>query len=297
MKILVTGGSGFIGKHLCDIFYEHYKIYVLGTKKNVDQIKTDKRKIFPYYYSDYSYDSLSQIISSLQPDAVIHLAGYRLQPDKKQPVNYMDNLSISANLFQACADNNVVNIVLASTIGVYSQKNSFPWVENQLQSPQNPYSLSKYWVEQTAEYFNRKGLNITVLRIAQVIGKGEREGYALQVYIKNAKTGLPITIFGECKGKRHYVYVNDVVSAINAAILKPEEKGIYNVGMKNIYGFDELAKTINSVFGDKSEMLYNKEAKADENIYQMSIDKAKIKLDWEPQWDLKEAMSDMAKEE
>ena len=231
MKLLVTGGSGFLGKHLCDILGKEYDLHIVGTKKDVNKVETFKDIEFPYYVTDYSVESLKDIFEKIKPDAVVHLAGLRLKPDKKFPNNYITNLNVSAYLFQVCLNSNINNIVNISTIGLYSQINEFPWKEIQNPSPQNPYALSKHWVEQTAEYFNNKGLQIKTLRLAQVIGYGEREGYLLQIYAENAKKGLPLTVFGECKGKRHYVYVNDVVAAIKAALLKPELKGIFMVLM------------------------------------------------------------------
>lgn len=295
LKLLITGGSGFIGKHLCNIFGKEYDLHIVGTKKDVNKVETFKYIEFPYYVTDYSVESLKDIFEKIKPDAVVHLAAHRPEGINEGIVTYLENLRISANLFEACLNNNVSNIVNTSSRLIYSQDNPQPWKEDSQITPKGYYALSKYWVEQTAEYFNNKGLQIKTLRLAQVIGYGEREGYLLQIYAENAKKGLPLTVFGECKGKRHYVYVNDVVAAIKAALLKPELKGIYNIGMKNIYGFDELAQTINKVYGNKSEIIFNKEAKADENIYKMDISKAKRELGWSAKYDLSSAFVDMSK--
>lgn len=286
MKILLTGGSGFIGKHLADELLKDHDLYVIGTKPDISDVISFKGSILPYLTCSYTVSAVDNIIKDIRPDALVNLAAQRLEAGKNDLSSYIVNLFVSSNIFQACQQNNVNNVVNISTIGVYSSYSKQPWAENDKVLPANQYGLSKSWVEYTSEFFNQKGMGIKTLRLGQVIGLGEREGYALQVYLNNAMKGLPITIFGQCKGKRHYVYVKDVISAIKASLLKPELSGIYNIGMDKVYGFDELANTVNSVFGNKSQIVFNKKAKADENIYQMSIEKAKNELEWKPVYDL-----------
>lgn len=295
MKLLITGGSGFIGKHLCDMLGCEFDLYIIGTQNALTNVKSFVGKEFPYYSTDYSAGSLGLIFEKVKPNAVVHLAAHRPAGNNEFIDAYFENLRMSANLFEACLNNNITNIINTSTRLIYTQQNSKPWAEKAVVCPNGYYALSKHWVEQTAAYFNNKGLNIKTLRLAQVIGYGEREGYLLQIYTQNAKNGLPLTVFGECRGKRHYIYVNDVVAAIRTALLKPKLQGIYNIGMKNIYGFDELAQTINQVYGNKSEIIYNTEAKADENIYKMDISKAERELGWNAIYDLSSAFVDMSK--
>ncbi len=293
MKIILTGGTGFIGRYFCNLEADYNDILIIGIRNDTECIETKLNNCIPYIFTDYSTDSLSQIISEFKPDAIIHLAAQRPDHTKVQIAHYITNLNITSNLFEACLRTGVSNIINASSRMVYSQDNMVPWHENQYNVPDSYYGLSKLWCESAACYFSNIGLNIKTLRLAQVIGLGEREGYALQVYLKNAMNGLPITIFGKGSGKRHYVYVKDVVSAIEAAMLHPDKSGVYNIGMKDIFSFRELAETINNTFGNKSGIIFDKDKQADESVYHMSIEKAKNELGWSPQYDLQQTYSDI----
>ncbi len=290
-NLLITGGSGFIGSYIIDSLIGQYNINVIG-RQNTTSLKTSNNVVCPYYYCNYSKDSVVDLIRKVKPHGIVHLAAFR--PVGNNTINdYYENLTVSGNLFESCLEFDIKNIINISTRLVYSHDNPLPWRENSQILPIGYYGLSKQWVEQTAAYYNQKGLKIKTLRLGQVIGLWEREGYALKVYLDNAIKGKPITVFGLCKGKRHYVYAKDVAASINAALENLDKKGIYNIGMENIYGFDELAQTINSVFGNKSEIIFNRDAKADESTYQMSIVKAKKELGWRPKYDLYQTYSDI----
>lgn len=295
-NLLITGGGGFIGNYVIDYLYEKYSISVIGRRNDIEKIKTRNNHSCTYYPCDYSYSQINELLEKINPEAVIHLAAKRLDKHLTTPEGYIDNLSCSNNIFQSCLKRNIENVIYISTIGLYSKEIRLPWQETDHPRPLNPYALSKQWVEQAANYYNQKGLKIKTLRLGQVIGLGEREGYALQVYLDNAIKGTPIIVFGQCKGKRHYIYAKDVAAAIKASLNSPNQQGVFNIGMNTVYGFDELAQTINTVFGNRSEIIYNRDAKADENIYQMSIEKAKMELGWRPKYDLHQTYSDINQE-
>jgi UDP-glucose 4-epimerase len=293
MKIAISGGSGFIGRHLADDLARHHEVFVIGIQKNIIDAETFTKQRVPYYYCDYAVNNIAEILAGTKPDAVVNLAAHRPEPGREELDDYYANLYTAANMFEACLKKDIYNVINISSRMVYSTASASPWKETDPPQPGSYYALSKQWAENAADFFNRKGMKIKTLRLAQVIGPGEREGYLLQVLLNNAMKGLPITVFGQCRGKRHYIYVKDVNRAINAALSKPEMSGIFNIGMADIYGFDELAATINRVFGNKSEIIIKKEAKADENIYHMSIEKAGRELDWEPAYDLAETYKDI----
>lgn len=296
MRVLIPGGSGFIGKYLLNELAGEHELYVLGTQANKVSVCTDEGQEIPYLYCDYSVEGMNNLISESTPDAVVNLAAHRPAAKQEHINDYYSNLFIAANIFQSCLDKNVSNLVNVSTRLVYSAKNSLPWLESDGVAPDNFYGLSKLWCEDTAQFFNQKGLCIKTLRLAQVIGLGEREGYVLQVYLDRARKGQPIVVYGKGQGRRHYIYAKDVARAIHSALLKPEISGIFNIGMADIHSFEELAVTINKTFGNKSEIIYDPGKAADENVYQMSIAKAKEELGWEPEYDLYRTYLDIKKD-
>lgn len=293
MKILVSGGSGFIGRYLTSELMSDHEVLILGTQKGNSHAFTLENKKIPYIFCDYSIEQLTKICQENKPDAFINLAATRPGSGADTPEKYYANLKISANIYEACNENDILNIVDISTRMVYSLSETIPWREIMQVKPGNLYGLSKVWAEQAAGYFNKKGMHTKTLRLAQVIGLGEREGYILQIFLKNAVKGLPIKVFGKNLGKRHYIYAKDVVHAIKSAMLQKDKSGIYNIGMETVYSFKELAETINRTFGNRSKILLETDFSADESVYHMSIEKAQTELGWEPQFDLEQTYRDI----
>ncbi|HNV80459.1 MAG TPA: NAD(P)-dependent oxidoreductase [Tenuifilaceae bacterium] len=292
MRILITGGSGFIGKYLVDALASTYELFVLGRKKNCQYIVTKENRSVPYITTDYGKASLEQIFERIKPEAVVHLAAQRLEKEKKT-ADYISNILISIELFKTCLKFNVVNIVNISTISAYSFFNQIPWVEDLVTIPSNEYGLSKKMVEDAALYFNSKGLKIKILRLAQTIGLGEREGYVLQTYLSNALKGKHQVVFGKGEGKRHYIYIKDVIDAIEKCIFQSDKMGIFNIGMIENYSFLQLCTTINHVFMNEAGIEQVKEFVADENVYLMDISKAQRELNWFPRFNLRETYLDI----
>jgi len=295
MKIIITGGSGFIGKYLSEDLSISNKVYILGRKKNKIDVEVNSGLRVPYFFTDYSIADLSRIFDEIKPDAVVHMAALRLQKDATLIPDYMNILILSANLFRVCLEKGITNIINISSKSVYSPELTIPWNENNLVSPENYYGLSKAWIETTASFFCKKGLNIKTLRLAQVIGIGEREGYVLQIFLENARRKIPIKVFGTDKGRRQYIYVKDVLRAIDICLMKPYLSGIFNIGMHKSHSFYELAYTINKVFNNKAGIIRLFDQGEDENNYLMDIEKAKKILNWEPVYDLELSYIDIKK--
>lgn len=289
MKLIITGGSGFIGTYVVQELKEHHNLHVIGRD---NENPFPNRKNVSYWQTDYSLPSLDEIFGEIKPDAVIHLAAKR--PEGRDLFSdFIENITISTKLFEVCLNRGVQNIVNISSQSVYSGSDEIPWSEDIEPTPASGYGFSKKCVEQVADFFNRKGLFIKTLRVAQVIGLGEREGYVLQTFLKNSLNQEALTVYGTGRGKRHYIYVKDVVTAIKKALNQPEMKEIFNIGMERNHSFNELAKTINDVFENKAgiEHLEDKPAAEQENI--MSIEKAKSILNWEPKYNLEDAFQDV----
>lgn len=260
----------------------------MNGKKNTPKVK--------YYQTDYKRDQLVTILRSVKPNAIIHLAAKRLNKNDKHPGDYISNLETANNLFEAAFIQGITNIVYLSTIGVYGINPNLPWNEKSETPADNPYSLSKLWIEKSSVYYNQKGLNIKILRVAQCIGQGEREGFLLQTYLRKSINKEVLDVYGSNHGKRRYIYIKDLICAIEKAIVNRQVRGAFNIGMAQSYSFSDLAQTVNEVFENKAGIRIHPEKQADENIYAMSIEKAKNVLEWEPHYDLMKAYEDIKTE-
>lgn len=296
MNILVTGGSGFIGKNLIRFFDdEKYNFYVLGRKQDKSTIYVNSNS-FDYYTTDYSEVDLISIFKKIKPNAVIHLAAKRASKKDKYLKKYFENIEITENLFKACKKVKISNIVNASTIAVYSSNNPIPWTESMTTFPMNYYGISKLITEKLAMLYSKKyDLSIKSLRFAQVVGIGERKGM-LSDFLHKAQNGETINIYGKGSGEREYIYVKDVAKAIIAAIGKKDLTGIFNIGTGKRTSHKELAHTINVSFGNEGNIEFLEDKHEDKDKYQMDIKKAEIGLKWKPKWSLEKSLEDMKKD-
>ncbi|UCE74532.1 MAG: NAD(P)-dependent oxidoreductase [Methanomassiliicoccales archaeon] len=290
MRIAIIGGSGFIGKWFIKEFGDKYKCVIFGRRKDVNELKIAGEK-YKYIRTDFSKDQLVKQLEGF--DAVIHLAAKRFEPQEKME-EYLQNIKISSNLFEACKTLGIKNVIHLSTIGVYSAEEELPWTESQNVNPSTFYAISKLAIEKVANYYNKKHkMKIKNLRVAQVLGVGEREGFMLSVFLEKALDKKTLTVYGKGEGRREYIYVKDVVNAIQRALEVHNEEGIFNIGINKNISHKELAETINKVFENSNNIKILNEYSEDKSIQLMSIDKAKQMLKWRSHWTLKEALFDM----
>ena len=158
----------------------------------------------------------------------------------------------------------------------------------------NLYGESKYAMDHLINFLNKKKeMCIKSLRLAQVIGTGERKGYLLNTLLDNAKEYKEQVIYGSGCGERQYIYIKDVISAIICAIEAKNAKGIYNIGIKGRISISNLAKLINRVFKNEAGIKYLLEKPEDKSILEMDVSKAEKELNFKPKYDLEAAIQDL----
>jgi UDP-glucose 4-epimerase len=294
-KILITGGSGFIGSRLIKRLAPRTNIVVLTRSR--DHTRHREAEKMTMFTTDYEVETLKPQLEGI--DSVVHLAGKRIRAKNEESyiVNYLDNVAITASLFEACKLNRISNIVNISSIGVYGSENEIPYSEAQNPLPDNNYGLSKHLSEQVANYYNHNHkMKIKSLRLAQVIGRGERPGYMLDVFRERARDNTPITIWGNGLGQRVYLYLEDAINAIARALDKPEAAGTFNIGMAQSVSHLDLAKTFNTVYASNAMIELERTRPADESKQIMDIAKAEDVLGWRPEYDIKLAIAALKKD-
>lgn len=290
--IAITGGTGFIGQWILKLYSNKYKFKVLT--RNFDMPRNMyKHENVVYCTTDYSEDSLKEVLKDCS--SVIHLASIRFDKNQKEKFErYLDNIVLSENLFSACNDLNIKNIVFLSSRAVYGNSEEIINVEEQKFNPMNLYGVSKATIELISEYYNDKfDMKIKSLRVSQVLGLGERDGYMFSIFLKSCLEKKSLYLYGEGKGERNYIYVKDLARAIIISLEKSECKGCYNIASNKTISNSELAEMMCRVFNNDNNIVYLTDKIEDLNIQRISIDKAKEELGFECVYELVDMMEDI----
>lgn len=287
MKVAITGGLGHIGKELLEVMPEDVEAIVISRTVRDQELRVGAR-MYPVRGTDYSPVSLRRILRDC--DAVVHLAAQRLK--RGNDVECLVNALRDYDVFRACEEQGIRNVVFASSRGVYG-KGPAPWLEISPLEPDNPYALAKVQSEQSAAYFNRRGMRIKSLRIAQVLGPGEREDSMIMTFLRKARAGEPleITVTGDIA--REYIYTRDLAQAIWKAVASPDISGFFNVGSGETCSVEDMARWMNEAFENEGNMkmapypiVLNENSLMDSTLFRTTYD-------WKPEWSLREAVQDI----
>ncbi len=295
MKVLVTGGAGFIGSNVVDaLINEGNEVAV------VDNLSTGKKENLNSRVKFYNVDirdtdSIRSVFQEFQPEIAYHFAA---QIDVRKSVanpafDAEVNVVGSANLFKLAVDSKVKRIIFSSTGGaLYGQVDEVPADEDTPIKPICAYGVAKYCTEQYLDYFKRLyGVESVVLRYANVYGPRQDllgEAGVVAIFTGKILRGEPITIFGDGNQTRDYVYIEDIVKA-NLLALNGEE-GIYNIGTGVETSVNELVQIFEEILGKKIVPVYATKRQGEVDRIALDIEKAKKELGFEPQYNVKEGI-------
>jgi nucleoside-diphosphate-sugar epimerase len=200
-------------------------------------------------------------------------------------------IQISENLFKICSELGIQNVIFASTAMIYSPDvNNIPFLESDAVKPSTLYACCKLLVENIGFFHN---LNLKSLRLA-LITLSERRGIMLNTFIQRALEKQPITVYGDGKGVREYIYVKDAVAAIEAAIQEPGVKGVFNIGSGVATSHRELAELVSEIFsGGASEIVHDLNKPEAESRHPMDNSLAEEVLGWKPDYSVEQALKEM----
>jgi UDP-glucose 4-epimerase len=287
MKVLVTGGAGFIGSNLVDRLIDlgHNVICIdnESAESNEQFYWNDKAQNYKVDICDYNtiYPMFDKI------DIVFHLASdARIQPAILDPKKSIDtNVLGTFNILEASRRNNVGRVIISSTSSAYGKSNVIPNVETQKEDCLTPYSAAKVFGENLAKvYFNLYGLKTISLRYFNVYGERQplKGQYApvIGLFIKQNKEGKPLTVVGDGTQRRDFTHINDAVSANILAGFNEvgvESFGqVYNVGYGKSYSILDIA----SMVSDRIEFIPARPGEAKETLSDTS--KIKKEFGWSP---------------
>jgi len=291
VKILVTGGAGFIGSNLVDrLIKDGHEVSV------IDNLSTGKREnLNPNaVFNEIDICDFEKIKPVFQGvDYVFHLAALpRVPVSVEDPIGTSQtNIMGTVNVFKAGADNKVKRIIFASSSSVYGDQEKFPLAEDMSPRPISPYALQKLIGEQFGGLFtDLYEMPIISLRFFNIYGprNDPESDYSLVIakFLKQNSQGRPLTIFGDGEQTRGFCYIDDLLEALVKTMASEKLKGgeRINIANKNSYSVNYLAKLIS----DKVEYLPLR--KGDVLHTKADISLAKELLGWEPKISFEEGV-------
>jgi UDP-glucose 4-epimerase len=291
-SILITGGSGHIGTSLVKKIISLYpKIYVLGRKSNPELdilIKKNKIRFIECDLADNS--NLSKYKNILDGvNIVLHLAAH--VPKSQDEDNLSDairtNLTGTINLIKSLKHD--TQFIFISTCEVYGIQKSGIINENSVLAPLSYYGASKVAAEVFLRaYAKKNGIKLKILRLANVYGPGEMIDRAIPNFIKSVIKNKSPTIFGDGSDKRDFIYVEDVVNYIIAAMEKGDD-GTYVIATGKSYTIKEVAKKIIQLSKSNVDIKFE-EAKKIRTDYVFDVSKAKKAFGYTPKIGIDEGL-------
>lgn len=289
-RVLVTGGAGFLGSHLCDKFITEgcYVIamdnLITGNKRNIEHLF--KQPNFEFYHHDVS----RFVHVPGQLDYILHFASPASPIDYlKMPIQTLKVGSLGTHNLLGLAKEKNARMLIASTSEVYGDplvhpQNEEYWGNVNPIGPRGVYDEAKRFQEAiTMAYHNYHGLETRIVRIFNTYGPRMRldDGRALPAFMSQALKGENITVFGDGSQTRSFCYVSDLVEGIYRLLLSDYHLPV-NIGNPNEISLLAFAEEIQKLIGGTSKLVFEPLPTDDPKQRQPDITKAKEILGWEP---------------
>jgi UDP-glucose 4-epimerase len=295
MKILITGGSGFIGSHVVERYQDIAEVVVLdnlrtGHRKNLDGLKC--RFVEGSIMDRPLLDELMQGV-----DYIFHLAALVSVPESMALPGEAVDLNVHGllNVLESGRKHGVKKLCFASSAAVYGENPIQPKVETMVPDPRSPYAITKLDGEYYCGLYAREGwLQTACIRFFNVFGPRQdpNSAYAaaVPIFLQRAKSGQPITVYGDGGQTRDFIFVKDIVGALSFAAENAHVTGVFNAGYGKAITILELVEEIKRLTGSAAEIKFEPVRAGD--IRHSTSDPSKLMAaGWVPQFNVASGLS------
>ncbi|NTV22951.1 MAG: SDR family NAD(P)-dependent oxidoreductase [Nanoarchaeota archaeon] len=302
--ILVTGGAGFIGSHVCDrllamgfnvVCVDNFNDYYPPEIKRKNISHNLSKKEFALVKADIADYCAMEDIFRMQIDSVIHLAARAgVRPSLENPFIYEEtNIRGTLNLLELSRKNKVASFIFGSSSSVYGLKNKTPFTEDdRTDAPISPYAATKKAGEVLCYTYSKiYGLKCICLRFFTVYGPRGRPDMAPYLFTKAIDAGEEIFLFGDGSTRRDYTYIEDITEGIIACLGKDYTYEIFNLGNSRTVSLGELVTTIEQKLGKKAKIVRKPIPPGDVLVTYADISKATRLLGYSPKTSITKGIS------
>jgi len=286
MKILVTGGAGFIGSHIVEYLVQRGDSVTVVDNLNtgkIENLKSVFKKINFAQIDIRDFKVLKNLMENI--DGVFHQAAMAsVQDSFRIPEKFHDvNVNGTENIFKIAKEFGI-KVVYASSSSVYGDTSILPTTESDEKRPINPYAKTKLEKDKLAEQYAKNGLKVIGLRYFNVFGPRQSKEYAgvIKLFLERIQQGLPPLVNGDGLQIRDFVYVDDVVNANILSMESDIDFEFFNIGTGTRISILDLANIIIKFSGLKIKPIHRPALPGDVRATQADITKVKTMLKWKP---------------
>ena len=286
MKILVTGGAGFIGSHIVEYLVQRGDSVTVVDNLNtgkIENLKSVFKKINFAQIDIRDFKVLKNLMENI--DGIFHQAAMAsVQDSFRIPEKFHDvNVNGTENIFKIAKEFGI-KVVYASSSSVYGDTSILPTTESDEKRPINPYAKTKLEKDKLAEQYAKNGLKVIGLRYFNVFGPRQSKEYAgvIKLFLERIQQGLPPLVNGDGLQIRDFVYVDDVVNANILSMESDIDFEFFNIGTGTTISVLDLANMIIKFSGLKLKPIHRLAVPGDVRATQADITKAKTMLKWKP---------------
>ena len=286
---VITGGAGFLGSHLCDrLLADGHRVICVdnldtGTLENIEHIRSGD-------FVFLEHDMVRHLEIHEQVDEVFHLASPASPIDYlRLPLHTLKVGSYGTHNALGLAKKHRARFLLASTSEVYGDPQVHPqredyWGHVNPIGPRGVYDEAKRYAEAlTMAYHRQQGVDTHIVRIFNTYGPRMRpkDGRAIPTFLRQARDGAPLTVFGDGAQTRSFCFVADLIEGL-VRLIRSDEHSPVNIGNPEEYTILQLAEAVRGATGSASEIVYEALPQDDPAVRQPDISRAREILGWEP---------------